>query len=472
MKKLIAISLLIALLLSGCSAAAPAQTQPSGGAEVTTQPQQEDKNLFEQIADGVEDVFSSEKKALTELGDGVREESSYILYITINPEFELFLDMDAYITKVRCINEDAEGLFAQTNVLGMSYDEGIPMILDAACDQGYLNEQNSEITIETTVQLEIPEEYLEDSLEGVSSVFEAVVTNYAAENELSITVDMPEPVYEGASVRAEEPVTEVAAHNSEETYDITINGVEGTRTEYYDENGILYKKTSELVDGTTELYEYNASGVEVYYKWDGPDGLLEYHKDENGNLLNAIDRRYDEGYDVETIYYPVGDDLGKNMSSQIRSDSDGYYCETYYREDGTRISSYSVGTDGTVYEEKYYENDQVQYYFIDDASGHKEQHYLEDGTLCKYVEESGNGSFEETYYPNGQSATSVATRSDSYSERRWSESGRLSYAYYKSPTEEFLFEDYVMVYYIDEEGIKTTDRAQLDQIATAMGLYN
>ena len=50
MKKIAVILLTLALLLSGCSATAPSQTQPISGEFTDTKPQQEDnKNLFEQI---------------------------------------------------------------------------------------------------------------------------------------------------------------------------------------------------------------------------------------------------------------------------------------------------------------------------------------------------------------------------------------------------------------------------------------
>lgn len=479
MKRLTAIIIILSLLLCGCSqAAAPAQTQPQNGAEATTQPQQEEnKNLFEQIADGVGEMFSDEKKALTEIGDGVREESSFVLYITINPEFEIFLDGNACISKIRCINEDAQILFTELDVMGKSYDEGIPLILDAACDQGYLNEQNSEITIETTVLEPLPEEYLEEALPEVAYAFESVVEQYAADNDLSITVDAPEPEYDGPKVTLEDLGIDVGKPNSENSYELydENDNVIGSCTEYYDENGILSKRVTQWDDGTVATTEYAPNGVAILETQDGPNGHSETHYDEDGNKIKFISNRSD-GSKSETTFYPNGNDsnlggMNMNVESMIVNNSDGSCLEEYYREDGTLISSYQKNADGSIYESRT-NDDGSRVQTSDDATGHYEWHYFADGTTSKYIEDSGQGYHEKTYYANGQVATDLGRRGDEYGERRWNESGTLTYHYSKTGTSEFLFENYVLVYYIDENGEKITDREQLDMMATAMGMYN
>ena len=478
MKKIAVILLTLALLLSGCSATAPSQTQPISGEFTDTKPQQEDnKNLFEQIAEGVDALLSGEKKALTELGDGVREESSIILYITINPEFEVFLDGNACISKIRCINEDAQALFGALDVLGLSYDEGFPLILDAARDQGYLNEHNSEITIETTVLEPLPKEYLEEALSEVAAAFEAVVEQYATDNDLTITVDLPELEYDGPAISVEDLGGDVGQPNSQNSYDCydENDNVIGSCTEYYDDNGILSKRVTQWNDGTVTTSEIAPNGVEICQVEDGPNGHYERYFDENGNQIKSISHQPD-GTKSETTFYAnasASDSGGYNMNveSMIVHNSDGSYLEEYYSEDGTLISSFQENADGSTLESRTNE-DGSRVEISDESSGHYEWHLFADGNMSKYVEDSDNGYHEKTYYTNDQVATELSRRGDEYWERRYNESGKLTYEYSKSSNTEFLFENYVLVYYIGEDGVKITDRDQLDMMAVAMGLYN
>lgn len=477
MKKIVAILTLISLLLFGCTSTVPAPTLAQSESDVTIQPYHEDdKNLFEQIADGMGELFSGEKKAVSEMGHGVRAESSFVLYITINPEFEVFLDSDACISKVRCINEDAQTLFADLDVLGKSYDEGLPLILDAACDQGYLNEQNSEITIETTVLEPLPKEYLESALPEVAAVFKEVVEQYATDNNLSITVELPEPEYDGPKVSVEDLGGEVGKPNSEKTYNLydENDNVIGSNTEYFDENGILFKRVSNWDDGKVMVTEYAPNGVETYRTEDGPNGHFETHYDENGNVIRYVSHLHD-GSKSETTYYPSGnnsnsEDWVSKVESTIQHNADGSYYEVYYREDGTEISSYSKSADGATIENSTNE-DGSRVQIRDDAEGHFEWHFFADGTMSKYIEQSGSANIERTYYPSGQIATDIGTRNDGFMERHWDENGTLTYEHAKDSSREYLFENRTLAYYI-ENGVEITDENFLNNFLIAGGFYN
>ena len=98
MKRIIALFALVCILLCGCA----------GGTTI------------------------KEEKALSELGEGTREESVAIVKVTINPEFELYLDGAFCVIKVRCLNEDAVTAFEtmQTDgisVIGLRYEEAMEL---------------------------------------------------------------------------------------------------------------------------------------------------------------------------------------------------------------------------------------------------------------------------------------------------------------------------------------------------------
>lgn len=469
MKKLIVLLTVLTLLLCGCSTAAPAQTQPSGqtDADGAVPTETDSGNLFDRIADGVGELLSGEKKALTELGDGVRKESSFILYITINPEFEVFLDGNACITKIRCINGDANALFAELDVLGMSYNEGLSLILDAACEQDYLNEQNSEITIKTTVQEQVPKEYLEETMTELSAMFGEVVEQYAIDNGLSVTVDLSETEYDGPKVTLKDLSVKTGEPNSVITYDISLyDGVDSIATEYYDGNGVRYKRVVDSSDGSQIVDEYSSNGTTVYTLNLSADGYsYERFYDESGNLTKSAWEGTD-GSRTEETYHANG-----NKAYRISKRSEGSCIKEQYNEDGMLLYYVHTSTDGYHTEEAYYENGQLKLSISDQPDGYWETHYNEDGTQSKSIVEFDGLHTVTTYYSNGERATEIANRSDQQWESRWDENGRLIYKYSNSGDVEYLFENYALTYYIDN-GVEVTDREQLDMIAIAMGLYN
>ena len=137
MKKLIALLLAVFMLLSGCAAG------------TTT---------------------IKEEKALTELGEGKREESMAVVNVTINPEFELYLDIDFNVTKVRCLNEDAVTALeaVQTDLVGNNYGAAMFSILDAATQAGFLA-PDAQVKIETTLHTPMDEAFLQPFAEEMAN---------------------------------------------------------------------------------------------------------------------------------------------------------------------------------------------------------------------------------------------------------------------------------------------------------------
>lgn len=457
MKKMIALLLAAIMLLCGCSAAgSPEGTQ---GAEKTGGGV---GAFFSNIVDNIGGALEKEEKPLLELGKGQKHESLMVLKITVNPEFELYLDMDSCVSRVRCLNEDAVTAFQnmtnnQINVIGLAYADAMELILAGISSAGFLTAETEQIQIETTVHIELPEE----DLAALASALAEPVEEYSAENSFTLTVEAPIPeVDTEAALEMPEYNIEKGEPNSEKTFECERSGENGTytgtMTVYYDENGIRYKRVEEYTDGFYHIEEYESNGGTTYRKYGTASGnSTEHFYDENGN-------------ETKRIFYTVGGSCSEytfhdngNQASRLVNVSGGGYIEEYWTKSGIPISSISIGADGSRRESTWYENGNMQSEIYNGPDGHTEWHYFEDGTMSRYVNDSNGAYSEEVYYSNGQ----IAIRIGAGTESRWSESGKLTY----EKCDSYLFENGALVYYIDENGVEITDPEQLKIIAIALG---
>jgi len=457
MKKRITLLLVVAMLLCGCSAASGNPEDSKGSNEGG----QGIGGFFANIAQNIGEALKKEEKALLELGTGEKDESLMVLKITVNPEFELYLDMDSCVSRVRCLNEDAVTAFQTMtdngiNVIGQFYADAMTTILENLSSTGFLTAQTEKIQIETTVHIELTEE----DMEGLTAALAEPVLEYSAENDLAMTVKALLPIVD-TKVEVELPESDVnkGEPNSERTYEFENNGISGTVTEYYDENGIQYKRVMELADGWIDTTHYAANGAVTYTHNIQANGqITEWYFDEDGNgTKNVI--TYADGTHDEITYHSEG-----VKASRIISSSDGSYSEEYFTESGAPISSISIGADGSKIESTWYENGNLKSRITDDSYGHLENHYFEDGTMSKTIDSSSQGYHETVYYPNGQVEATIGDNG----ERRYDESGKLIYDRYESDTQSYLFEDGELVYYI-QNGEEITDPEHLAAFAAALG---
>lgn len=101
------------LLLSGCGNKA----QEAEGSQVQT----------DIAVTATEQTAAAEEQAETvdptETVDPETLDYAYRLHITINPEFKLYLDEQSKVVAVACLNQDAEDLFSETDLMGMDLEK-------------------------------------------------------------------------------------------------------------------------------------------------------------------------------------------------------------------------------------------------------------------------------------------------------------------------------------------------------------
>ena len=483
MRKAMALMLVAVMLLCGCSTG----TGNQDGTQSADKGGQGIGGFFSNIVDNIGDALEKEEEPLLELGKGQKHESIMVLKITVNPEFELYLDMDSCVSRVRCLNEDAVTAFEVMtnngiNVIGQFYNDAMKMILENLSNAGFLTAETEQIQIESTVHIELPEE----DLEALASVLAEPVEEYSAENGLALTVEAPVPEVD-TEVEVELPEDNRDKHkpNDVVTYEVDEEragfGSHATHTMYYDENGYLYKSEIYFDTGCYQIFEYGPNGnmtrkelqdldgwfnetfydeseditKDIYTSADGSGSETTYH--DNGNVASRIHTNPDGSLDAEEIYNKAG----------VRTFYKFYYpeggmSESTYNDSGMLIYSKITDADGGVTETTYYENGNRQFDIYNGPDRYIEWHYFEDGTMSRYVENS-NGAYRETiYYPNGQAAEEI----DNNRERRWDENGKLIY----EKCDTFLFENGELVYCIDENGVVITDQEVLAMFAVALGL--
>lgn len=441
------------MLLCGCSAATDSPEDSQEGLGIG--------GFFSNILDN---AFAKEEEPLLELGKGEKHTSLMVLRITVNPEFELYVDMDGCVSRVRCLNEDAVTVFQSMtdqgiHVIGQDYPNAMKVILENLTDTGFLTSETKQIQIETTVHIELPEE----DLAALATTLAEPVEEYSAENDLAVTVEASVPEID-TDVEVELPEYDEfkGEPNSERTLDMVDQSGNqiGIHTQYYDENGIKYKDEYNNFDGSYQIYEYAPNGYKTRFEMLTTDGFYqECHFNEYEIEISRTDE-YPDGTRREASYHENG-----NLSIEVYSNSDGTGSETHYDKSGATTYFKSVDTDGSITETTFYENGNTKSSIYDGPDGHIEWHYFEDGTQSRYVEDSSLGYHETVYYPNGQVAASIG----SSGERRYDESGKLTYEKYTSDSMSYLFENGALVYFI-QDGREVTDPDELKLLLIAMGL--
>lgn len=376
------------------------------------------------------------------------------------------LDQSSVVLGVNKLNKDAKELFLGVDIIGISYDTAMTLILDTAFEKSYITSETDDIKIEVSMQEMLDQR----SMEIWQEIFEKPVIKFKEENQLSFDVISSDVVVEREEQKAVNENTQDEAFHWEpnSTYEMPIVDPNtkkeiGKTIEYYDGEGLLCKEEHIFDYGKQEIHEYYKNGtVSRWYLLSAEGAETEEHYDENGVRLDTK-VVFRDGSFYERTYYANGNTKYYEEDSRA---SGGNYCVENYREDATQIDSLTILPDGTTLKTVSYENGNLKNSIDEYADGtYQEIHYSEDGKEMKRIEKGeGIGRREREYYGNGRIKTELSDDGTSYHETRYLENGDIEYDYYKSGQVEYLIENGRYVKY-KEGDYEITDPDILDAMS-------
>lgn len=333
------------------------------------------------------------------------------VHVTVNPEFELYLDAERIVTAVRCLNYDAVDLFKTVSVVNQTYDAAMEVILNAAFDEGYVAE-DAVITIQpvmpdgTTATKQIEEE-----------LRSAAVVKFESDKEITLKVDTA-PTSDGdttSSGEKEAQYEEIKSADKVVQSVLRLPSGEVVTTEYTEE-GALYsetvvdaagreiRKTYRMTDGTyhsiRHKYDKNGALIEKT-RLDDTAGTRVTYFYENDVIVKEISRYEQEGRSVEITYH----DYDKGITAMYREEKDdGSYQETSYQPDGKESAYKGLMADGRYMELTYHSNGNRAFEKTESPDGSYTQYtYHTNGNLATYKEMEADGDcYEASYSQNGE----------------------------------------------------------------------
>lgn len=296
--------------------------------------------------------------------DSNKNTSAVILQITINPVFTIHLDDEDNVSQIICVNDDADKLFADMDVVGMTYQKAMPVILNKAYEMEFITTDSTEITMEIIVQGEMNEA----QMEKLSISLKKPITEFQEEKELVLEVTDAD-ILEGIKV-------------------VTSPYGNGYYHGYYDSNDTLIKEIYDY-DDVYICKEYDTNGVCIMHMENNATNYFEQYYDKDGNTTKEILIDYRDGSRNESTYYKNG-----STKSLIQDFTDGGHHEHYYYENGN-LQKF-INDRG--YEEQYYENGNMKSLIQDLPEGHVEQFFYENGNMQKHIVDGVDGTHYEVLY--------------------------------------------------------------------------
>lgn len=135
--------------------------------------------------------------------DLIPEEYALAVIVTINPQVKLYLDAESKIVGVEYLNEDAKTAFAGIDFSGITVEEGMEKIIDAAVEKEFLTD-GKEVSIDVA---EVVDESC--AYTAVCDEMEAVTSQAVSENNVEAEVS----AQVSAQVESTESTEEVVVEN-------------------------------------------------------------------------------------------------------------------------------------------------------------------------------------------------------------------------------------------------------------------
>ena len=340
------------------------------------------------------------------------DEPALKLTISINPELELTLSSSYMILDAKALNEDAEALLAEINVVGQPYEDGIVAILDQAKEEDYLKK---DITVNISV------EEIADGGQSVvtKEILNKPITDYQQTSGVSFKCQVK------TSGGAFNPNSLILASE-------TDMGDGQLLQEYVDSSGVVRKHVQLYPDGTV-VTQYFPKGLTDPLKMtytctkEFPDGTYEYFTEDvgktngyivypNGSRQTYIIHQKPTAGDWLSIYSYYAYSDGSTSESFYDGKGNWYYSISTY-PDGRRTESSPNGSityhpDGTTTQDQYiYENDQLvgKIEIQPDGSKIVTEYSYENDMLVWSKATYDDGSTWETFYENNEIVRQVQT---------------------------------------------------------------
>ena len=374
------------------------------------------------------------------------DEPALKLTISINPELELTLSSSYMILDAKALNEDAEALLAEIDIIGQPYEDGIVTVLGQAKDEGYL-EKNITVNVsveeiadggQSVVTKEILNKPITDYQQTSGVSFNCQVkTSGGAFNPNSLTLASETDMGDGQILQKYIDSSGVERKHVQLYPDGTVV------TQYFpkgltDPLKMTYTCTKEFPDGTYEYftedvgktngyivypdggrYTYIIHQIPTAYVWlttyayyTYPDGTTTEIFYDNNELYYSIStdpdgRRTESSPNGSITYHPDGTTTEK----QYIYENDQLVGEIEIQPDGSKIvTEYSYENDMLVWRKATYEDGSTWETFYKNNEIVREVQTLPNGTVIEY--ENGKehftppgGSLEITHYPNGNEKT-------------------------------------------------------------------
>lgn len=157
------------------------------------------------------------------------EDLSGYVAVDINPSIEFITDKDGKVTKVRAVNDDAKVLLVDMELEGIDISIAIEMVTEEAEECGYINSDNTDVSITINGNTEKAEKKLKELAEkGVKEGSKlAKIAHDAIHNALSEQVEVlksenPE-LYEGLTVAKLKIINSIMQYDRSATLEELVN---------------------------------------------------------------------------------------------------------------------------------------------------------------------------------------------------------------------------------------------------------
>ena len=177
--------------------------------------------------------------------DVVEAVSNAYVSMKINPEIEFGIDENGNVDSVYCVNEDAETLLSDVNLVGLSYDMAAETIVDLATQAGYIDVDGNDNEVSIAV---ITEEDLEEFVEEDATEEETTEEETTEEEATEEETTEEETVDENQTEETENEEDICDGEQIKERIRDRIN-------RYFDNHGIFGKVSEQTLEEYQEMAE-------------------------------------------------------------------------------------------------------------------------------------------------------------------------------------------------------------------------